>query len=95
MPEAILVMGAEGSGLMAEYYGVSGTNWVDPPILENPSEEREIDGREYLFFYDADRLRMIGWKEKKGSYWVQNTLLHTLSEEQMLAIAKSMRELDG
>ena len=89
------VQGAEGSGLMAEYYGVSGTNWVDPPILENPSEEREIDGREYLFFYDADRLRMIGWKEKKGSYWVQNTLLHTLSEEQMLAIAKSMRELDG
>ncbi|MDQ2676401.1 MAG: LCP family protein, partial [Actinomycetota bacterium] len=74
------------------YYGVSGTNWDDPPILENPSATRTIDGREYLLFYEQDRLRLVGWKTSKGSYWVNNTLTHVLSEEQMLGIATSARE---
>ena len=34
-----------GHGLTDEYYGVSGTDWVDAPILENPSETRTIDGK--------------------------------------------------
>lgn len=76
------------------YYGVSGINWVDPPILRNPSERRRIHGREYLLFYDGDRLRLVGWKTKRGSYWVINTLTHALSEEQMLAIATSTEKLD-
>ena len=78
-----------------EYYGISGTNWDDPPILENPSETREIDGREYLLFYDGDRLRLVGFKRDGSSYWVINSLLQTLSEEEMISIATSMRERDG
>jgi LCP family protein required for cell wall assembly len=83
----------EGSGLMEEYYGVSGTNWADPPILENESETREIDGRDYLLFYDGERLRMIGWKADGASYWISNTLLQSLDANEMIEIAKSMREL--
>jgi polyisoprenyl-teichoic acid--peptidoglycan teichoic acid transferase len=75
------------------YYGVSGTDWKDPPILNNPNEVREIDGREYMLFYDQDRLRVVGWKTSKGSYWVSNTLTHELSEGEMLAVATSTREL--
>jgi hypothetical protein len=78
-----------------EYYGVSGTNWEDPPILENPSETRKIDGREYLIFYDGDRVRLVGFKEDKKSYWVHNSLLQTLTEEEMISIATSMRERGG
>lgn len=76
------------------YYGLTGVNWTDPPILNNPSETREIDGREYLLFYDRDRLRLVGWKTAKGSYWVINTLTKALSEQEMLAVATSARELD-
>ena len=50
----------------SEYYGVSGTDWVDAPILDNPSETRTIDGRDYLLFYDGDRLRLVGFKTKKA-----------------------------
>lgn len=89
------VPGEPDSGLQQEYYGVSGTNWIDPPILENPAEVREIDGREYLMFYDGDRLRLIGWKTGSGSYWVTNSLLQSLEADQMIAIATSMRELGG
>ena len=78
-----------------EYYGVSGTDWVDAPILANPSETRTIDGRDYLLFYDGDRLREVGWKTDRAAYWVSNSLLQALDEGQMLSIATSMRELDN
>ena len=55
-----------GHGLTDEYYGISGTDWVDAPILANPSETRTIDGRDYLLFYDGDRLRLVGWKTDKA-----------------------------
>ncbi len=84
-----------GHGLFDEYYGVSGTDWVNAPILENASETRTIDGKDYLLFYDGDRLRLVGWKTSKGAYWVNNTLLQSLEEGQMLSIATSMRELEG
>ena len=83
-----------GHGLTDEYYGVSGTDWVDAPILENPSEVRTIDGRDYLLFYDGDRLRLVGFKTNQGAYWVNNTLLQSLEEGQMLSIATSMREFE-
>lgn len=82
-----------GNGLFSEYYGVSGTDWVDAPILDSPSEIRTIDGRDYLLFYDGDRLRLVGFKTKNAAYWVNNTLLQSLGEGQMLSIATSMREL--
>ena len=81
-----------GNGLFSEYYGVSGTDWVDAPILDNPSETRTIDDRDYLLFYDGDRLRLVGFKTKTAAYWVNNTLLQSLDEGQMLSIATSMRE---
>ena len=73
----------------------SGTNWDDPPILKNPSDTRTINGREYLLFYEQDKLRLVGWQTSKGSYWVINTLSHALTEAQMLELAASTRELGG
>ena len=84
----------EGSyGAFTSYYGLSGTNWKDPPILKNPSGYRTIDGREYMLFYERERLRLVAWQTSKGSYWVNNTLTHALDEDEMLAVATSTREL--
>jgi len=80
-------------GLVGEYYGLQGTGWRNPPILSDPSETRRIRGRRYELFYDGDRLRLIAWRTPKGAYWVSNTLLQTLSERQMLAIARSATTL--
>jgi LCP family protein required for cell wall assembly len=82
----------QGPGGFLEYYGVSGTDWVDAPILDNPSEVRAVDGKEYNLFFDGDRLRLVGWKTKNAAYWVNNTLLQSLDEGEMLSIATSMRE---
>ena len=78
-------------GLIGEYYGIQGTTWKEPPVLRDASETREIGGREFELHYDGDRLRMVAWRTNRAVYWLQNTLLQTLCEQQMLAIAKSMR----
>jgi LCP family protein required for cell wall assembly len=76
-----------------EYYGVQGLTWRDPPILEDPSKVRRIGKREYELHYDGDRLRLVAWRTPKAVYWISNTLLLTLTERQMLTIARSTQPL--
>jgi polyisoprenyl-teichoic acid--peptidoglycan teichoic acid transferase len=80
-------------GLVGEYYGVQGLTWRNPPILDDPTEKRTIRGRTYELHYDGDRLRLVAWRTRKAVYWVSNTLLQSLSERQMLAIARSAHRL--
>jgi LCP family protein required for cell wall assembly len=85
-----MVLDAEGVG---EYVGVQGTAWRDPPILDSPSEVRRLGGREYLLFFDGSRLARIGWRTEEGAYWVSNTLLRSLSNREMLGIARSLTRI--
>ena len=54
-------------------------------------ETRKIGGREYELHYAGDRLRLVAWRTPKAAYWISNTLLQTLTDKQMLAIARSAR----
>lgn len=85
-----LVMAHPNPSIVTEYFGVEGTSWGDPPILDNPTTTETIDGREYLLFYAGDRLRLVGFKEDGNAYWVSNSLLNTLSENEMMTIATSL-----
>ena len=80
-------------GAIGEYYGLQGTTWDRPPILEDPTEKRRIGRRTYELHYDGDRLRLVAWRTRTAVYWVSNTLLLSLDEKQMLAIARSVRAL--
>lgn len=82
-----IVVSAPGPG---QYYGIQGMTWKKPPILENPSETKRINGRKYELFRDGDRLRLVAWRTPKAVYWVSNTLLQSLTNRQMLAIAESL-----
>ena len=37
----------------------------------------------------------MGWTTDDGAYWVSNTLTRTLSEDEMFAVATSVREFEG
>jgi len=74
-----------------EYYGLQGTTWRNPPILDSPTEKRTVGGRQYELHFAGDRLRLVAWHTPKASYWVSNTLLQTLTKKQMMAIARSTR----
>jgi LCP family protein required for cell wall assembly len=81
------------TGRTGEYYGFQGITWKDPPILEGVTETRRIGRRTYELAYDGDRLRLVAWRTPKAVYWISNTLLLSLDEKQMLAIARSVRAL--
>jgi LCP family protein required for cell wall assembly len=72
------------------YFGLQGIQgWSDPPILDNPSETRTIQGREYEIYIDGDRVKMIAWHRGENTYWVSNDLLNTLTNDQMVGMARS------
>jgi polyisoprenyl-teichoic acid--peptidoglycan teichoic acid transferase len=74
------------------YFGVQGIQgWSDPPILENPSLTETIHGREYDIFLDGDRIKMIAWHRGDNTYWVSNSLLRVLTNDQMVGIARSSK----
>jgi len=74
-----------------EYYGVQGTTWKRPPILESDFDRVRGGGRTFEVHRDGDRVRLVAWRTARGSYWVSNTLLQSLTERQMLAVARSTR----
>jgi polyisoprenyl-teichoic acid--peptidoglycan teichoic acid transferase len=72
------------------YFGLQGIQgWSDPPILDSPSLTKTINGREYDIYVDSDRISMVAWHRGNSSYWVSNDLLNTLSNDQMMGIARS------
>ncbi len=72
------------------YFGVQGIQgWSDPPILGGPSITEEIHGREYEIFLDGDRVKMVAWHRGDNTYWISNSLLRVLTNEQMIGIARS------
>jgi polyisoprenyl-teichoic acid--peptidoglycan teichoic acid transferase len=76
-------------GVLGEYYGMQGMTWKDPPILDSPTETRRVGGRVYELHHEGDRLRIVAWRTRKAVYWISNTLLLSLTNRQMMAIARS------
>jgi polyisoprenyl-teichoic acid--peptidoglycan teichoic acid transferase len=74
------------------YLGVQGIQgWSDPPILSGPSVNETIRDREYEIFLDGDRIKTIAWHRGDNTYWVSNSLLRVLTNDQMVGIARSAR----
>jgi LCP family protein required for cell wall assembly len=74
------------------YFGVQGIQgWSDPPILSGPSITETIRDREYEIFLDGDRVRLVAWHRGDNTYWVANSLLRVLTNDQMIGIARSAR----
>jgi polyisoprenyl-teichoic acid--peptidoglycan teichoic acid transferase len=75
---------------IGEYYGVEGMTWTDPPILTGAQPRRAAGGRQLQLIYDGDHLRLVAVRTPGAVYWVSNTLLLSLTNRQMLAMANSL-----
>ena len=80
-------------GIVGEYYGIQGMTWKAPPILDDPHTTVLRDGRKLLVYKDGKRVRLVAWRTRKAVYWVSNTLTQSLSGQQMLGIASSLKRL--
>jgi LCP family protein required for cell wall assembly len=77
-----------------EYWGIQETGWVDAPVLGDKSFRNVLnDGRTYDFYYSGSKLHMVVLHANGASYWVVNTLLDSLSNRTMIAIAKGLKPL--
>jgi len=81
------------TGENGQYYGVQGTTWKAPPILDNPTDEVRMRKRTYRRYFDGRKIRLIAWETEKAVYWVSNSLSHTLTNRQMMDIARSLQRI--
>ena len=62
-------------------------------MLADRSFRHDLGGREFDLYYTGSHLHMVVLRGHGASYWVVNTLLDSLSNETMLAIAKGLKPL--
>jgi LCP family protein required for cell wall assembly len=79
----------------SEYWGIQMVRWKRAPALAEPNRTETIKGRRYDLYYSGSKLQMVVLHDRGTTYWVTNTLLGSLSNETMLAIAKGLRPLKG
>lgn len=76
-------------------YGVEGTTWERPPILDLASDQVRIGGRTWLVQYVGRRVHRLFWVGDRGTYWISNTLTDDLTGREMYAMAKSLERRAG
>lgn len=82
------VDGARGG--IGQYYGIQGTSWKNPPVLELATDEVTLGGRTFKIEYDGTKIRRLIWSTPNGTYWVNNSLKNSLTNNEMRAIARSL-----
>jgi LCP family protein required for cell wall assembly len=88
-------MTLEINPILGEYYGVQGTTWLNPPILNKPTATKFVNGKELLLYADGGKLSLVAWRTPGGVYWVSNTLTETIPNRQLVAIAASLTRGGG
>jgi LCP family protein required for cell wall assembly len=81
------------TGTPGEFWGIQETNWNGAPALSEKNFVRHFGGRTFGFFYSGSHLHMVVLKQNGATYWVVNTLIDSLSNETMIAIARGLRPL--
>ena len=74
-------------------WGIQGTSWGKPPILDDPTRTVQRKGRTYRLYFNGTKLHIVAWQQGTGTYWVANTVLDKLSNETMLAVADGVRAM--
>lgn len=75
------------------YWQIEESTWNSAPILAHPTGHATLGGRRYDLYTNGGHIQMIVLRTPNASYWVVNTLLNALSNETMIAIAKSLQPL--
>jgi len=81
-------------GQVGEFYGVEGTDWLDPPILAGAHQTRRIGSRTFGVYLDGSHIRVVSWRTGNAVYWLNNTVDTKITNRQMLAIAESTQPVN-
>jgi polyisoprenyl-teichoic acid--peptidoglycan teichoic acid transferase len=81
--------------VLDEYYGVQGTTWLNPPILNGPTATKTVNGKTLLLYTNGSKLAMVAWRTAQGAYWISNDLTDDIPNRQLVAIAASLTRAGG
>lgn len=73
-----------------QYWGVQGTDWVTPPLLQGTHSFLTRHGRKLAIYKDGSHVKVVAWRHGKGVYWVVNTLANGLTNRQIIEIASTL-----
>ena len=73
-----------------QYYGIQGTTWLNPPLLNGTQVTKTVEGKQLHEYFNGSKVTLVAWKTPQAVYWISNTLTDTLSGQQMLGIAASL-----
>jgi len=76
--------------VLGEYWGVEGTDWYEPPLLQGTHSRITRHGRHLAVYKDGSRVRIVAWHVGRDTYWVSNTLTNSLTNTQMLEIGSTL-----
>ena len=76
-----------------EYWQVEESDWTAEPLLASPTKTFFYRGLKYAEFTSGGTIQEIAVYSGHSVYWVQNTILNSLSNPTMVAIAESLRPL--
>ena len=89
-PHAAYRLSVVVNSALGEYYGVQGTTWRNPPILNAPTQTQTVNGRQLLVYANGGKVSLVAWRTSGGVYWISNTLVDSIGNQQMIAIAASL-----
>jgi hypothetical protein len=89
-PHAAYRLTLDKDASLGEYFGVQGTTWQNPPILNHPTETKLVGSKQLLLYAGGGRINLVAWRTPQGVYWVSNTLNDAIGNRQMVAIAASL-----
>ncbi len=75
---------------LGQYYGVQGTTWLGPPILNGTHQTKTVKGRQLEIYFNGHKPTLVAWRTSWGVYWISNTLTDDLSSSQLTGIAASL-----
>jgi LCP family protein required for cell wall assembly len=83
-------MTLEINPVLGQYYGVQGTTWQKPPILNSPTQTKFVNGKQLLLYANGGKLSLVAWRTPQAVYWISNTLTDDIGNRQLVAIAASL-----
>jgi polyisoprenyl-teichoic acid--peptidoglycan teichoic acid transferase len=83
-------MTLEINPILGQYYGVEGTTWQTPPILNSPTQTKFVAGKQLQLYFNGRKLSLVAWRTPRAVYWISNTLTDSLSTQEMVGIAASL-----
>jgi hypothetical protein len=83
-------MTLEINPVLGQYYGVQGTTWQNPPLLNSPTTTKTVNGKQLMLYANGSKLSLVAWRTSQGVYWISNTLTDDIGNSQLVAIAASL-----